>query len=503
MATTEREGGTLEVDSSNLKVEMVCPSPVETTESSTVERSASPTPVTVTLAMEKGVEDLANTVTLVQGHVPIDQMPRTPQVQIWANNSNKAQIEVIPCKVCGDKSSGVHYGVITCEGCKGFFRRSQSGPVNYQCPRNKTCIIDRVNRNRCQFCRLQKCLALGMSRDAVKFGRMSKKQRERVEDEAASIKRNGFEGQVYASPTEGVAPNNNQFASNPQYTYANANGYMITPAPAYAPPQEVTYATVPQQTIVNAADIDLGLLTRAVTDAHTRTCLYTLDQIEQLKAQQVSEETVERFKSMNHTEVWAEIAEKVTMTVQQIIEFAKMVPGFMSFLQDDQIMLLKAGSFEIALLRLLRAFDASTDRVVFGSTMLPLDAFSTLTESEQLLKEAIFTFARDMTSYNFTETEIALLSAVVLVKTGRPGVKDNSVIEKLQERIVAAFAIELAKNHPGEESMAETVLEKLAALSPLSQQHIEVLNIFKQESPNLEFPALHRELFSSEGTDSS
>ena len=76
-----------------------------------------------------------------------------------------AQIEIIPCKVCGDKSSGVHYGVITCEGCKGFFRRSQSSVVNYHCARQKACLVDRVNRNRCQACRLQKCLALGMSRD--------------------------------------------------------------------------------------------------------------------------------------------------------------------------------------------------------------------------------------------------------------------------------------------------------------------------------------------------
>lgn len=34
-----------------------------------------------------------------------------------------AQIEIIPCKVCGDKSSGVHYGVITCEGCKVSIKR--------------------------------------------------------------------------------------------------------------------------------------------------------------------------------------------------------------------------------------------------------------------------------------------------------------------------------------------------------------------------------------------
>lgn len=42
----------------------------------------------------------------------------------WLCGSVAAQIEIIPCKICGDKSSGIHYGVITCEGCKVSLKKT-------------------------------------------------------------------------------------------------------------------------------------------------------------------------------------------------------------------------------------------------------------------------------------------------------------------------------------------------------------------------------------------
>uniref|UniRef100_A0A8C3I3I7 Retinoic acid receptor gamma n=1 Tax=Chrysemys picta bellii TaxID=8478 RepID=A0A8C3I3I7_CHRPI len=73
--------------------------------------------------------------------------------------------EEMPCFVCNDKSSGYHYGVSSCEGCKGFFRRSIQKNMVYTCHRDKNCQINKVTRNRCQYCRLQKCFEVGMSKE--------------------------------------------------------------------------------------------------------------------------------------------------------------------------------------------------------------------------------------------------------------------------------------------------------------------------------------------------
>lgn len=77
------------------------------------------------------------------------------------------------CAICADKSSGLHYGIYTCEGCKGFFKRTVQNKRVYTCVSGTgSCPMTKEQRNRCQFCRFQKCLQQGMVLEAVREDRM-------------------------------------------------------------------------------------------------------------------------------------------------------------------------------------------------------------------------------------------------------------------------------------------------------------------------------------------
>ena len=72
------------------------------------------------------------------------------------------------CVVCGDISSGKHYGILACNGCSGFFKRSVRRRLIYRCQAGTgSCIIDKAHRNQCQACRLKKCLHMGMNKDGI------------------------------------------------------------------------------------------------------------------------------------------------------------------------------------------------------------------------------------------------------------------------------------------------------------------------------------------------
>ncbi|XP_063705835.1 steroid hormone receptor ERR2-like [Culicoides brevitarsis] len=76
------------------------------------------------------------------------------------------------CLVCGDDASGFHYGVSSCEACKAFFKRTIQGSIEYSCPANKNCEINKKRRKACQACRFHKCLVMGMLKEGVRLDRV-------------------------------------------------------------------------------------------------------------------------------------------------------------------------------------------------------------------------------------------------------------------------------------------------------------------------------------------
>ncbi|XP_046581992.1 mucin-5AC-like [Haliotis rubra] len=99
------------------------------------------------------------------------QTSRPPVVPTAVANS------LPPCRVCGEKASGFHYGVNTYEACKGFFRRSLQRKEKYKCSASGRCKIGMGRRSTCPSCRYEKCINVGMSKTAIKTGRYTHEKR--------------------------------------------------------------------------------------------------------------------------------------------------------------------------------------------------------------------------------------------------------------------------------------------------------------------------------------
>ncbi|XP_060763594.1 nuclear receptor ROR-beta isoform X2 [Neoarius graeffei] len=444
-----------------------------------------------------------------------------------------AQIEVIPCKICGDKSSGIHYGVITCEGCKGFFRRSQQNNASYSCPRQRNCLIDRTNRNRCQHCRLQKCLALGMSRDAVKFGRMSKKQRDSLYAEVQKHQQRLQEqrqqqtGDVYSSSLSTLGQDlggayTNGHVIDMAKTHANgapAAYYSMDstqPSPdqsgldmAGMKPikQEPVYDLTPvpdlfpynsYQDSQLAPGVSMGELDRIaqnIIKSHLETCQYTGEELQQLSWQTHSYEEVKMYQSKSREALWQQCAIQITHAIQYVVEFAKRITGFMELCQNDQILLLKSGCLEVVLVRMCRAFNPLNNTVLFEGKYGGIQIFKALGCDD--LVSTMFDFAKSLCSLQLTEEEIALFSAAVLISTDRPWLMEPRKVQKLQEKIYLALQHIMQKNHMDEDALTK-LIGRIPTLAALCTLHTEELQAFQQlhpETVNMLFPPLYKELF--------
>uniref|UniRef100_A0A914UVQ5 Uncharacterized protein n=1 Tax=Plectus sambesii TaxID=2011161 RepID=A0A914UVQ5_9BILA len=105
------------------------------------------------------------------------------------------------CSACSDEASGRHYGGITCNSCKIFFRRTVRHKLEYKCRKRNECVINKETRANCRHCRFKKCIQAGMQIQAVQ------------NDEVGACKRGrpkfGSTITSFSSPTEAAFMMNN------------------------------------------------------------------------------------------------------------------------------------------------------------------------------------------------------------------------------------------------------------------------------------------------------
>ncbi|XP_029023766.1 nuclear receptor subfamily 1 group D member 2b isoform X2 [Betta splendens] len=504
---------------------------------------------------------------------------------------------VLLCKVCGDVASGFHYGVHACEGCKGFFRRSIQQNIQYKkCLKNESCPIMRINRNRCQQCRFKKCLMVGMSRDSVRFGRIPKREKQRMLLEMQSAMNNMMNNsQLHSSQELAV---DKPLQANATEPLSEDPGPTPSCSPPSSPRSSQSDSSLDREPAVamdtgsssdspSASDSGEEEVIGSVTRAHQETFMYNQEQsslsaeapsasrslnngsaqnttihqtgdqqetwnqqnnLVTLAAQspssgqgpQVTEDnnsnlcpfklsgsTVSHCPTYIHGafrgaaiqgatnraytgplwrggnrmhlvcpmntsphvdpqksghEVWEEFSHSFTPAVREVVEFAKKIPGFRDLSQHDQVSLLKAGTFEVLVVRFASLlFDVKERTVTFlGGKKYSVDTLRAMGASDLL--NSMFDFSEKLLNLGLSGEEMSLFTAVVLVSADRSGIENVNSVEALQETLIRALRSLITKNHPNESSIFTKLLLKLPDLRSLNNMHSEQLLAFKVHS---------------------
>ncbi|XP_052128088.1 nuclear hormone receptor E75 [Frankliniella occidentalis] len=331
-------------------------------------------------------------------------------------------------------------GPCSCASEQGFFRRSIQQKIQYRpCTKNQQCSILRINRNRCQYCRLKKCIAVGMSRDAVRFGRVPKREKARI----------------------------------------------------LAAMQQSSNSRSAEKAV--AAELeDESALFSTVVRAHLDTCDFTRDKVEPMlvRAREQPSYTAcpptltcplnpNPVPLSGQQELLQDFSKRFSPAIRGVVEFAKKLPGFLHLAQDDQVTLLKAGVFEVLLVRLACLFDSHTNSMVcLNGQVLKRESVHN-SSNARFLMDSMFDFADRLNALRLSDAEIALFCSIVVVAPDRPGLRNTELVERMHLKLKQALQVVVSQNHPGQMSIVHDLMKKVPDLRTLNTLHSEKLLAFK------------------------
>ncbi|KAI5711371.1 hypothetical protein M8J75_016495 [Diaphorina citri] len=376
------------------------------------------------------------------------------------------------------KVIGYHYNALTCEGCKGFFRRSITKNAVYQCKYGNSCEIDMYMRRKCQECRLKKCLSVGMRPECV------------VPEYQCAVKRKEKKAQKDKNkPNSTTEP-------SPEIVKTESNSQVSTLS---LPLKYFKLNLIPKRLRGSNSRVFLqqssdGASSR-VSSLHSGTKTVSPEQEElihrlvyfQNEYEHPSEEDIKKIvgdEPNTRDREFKHITEFTILTVQLIVEFAKRLPGFDKLVREDQISLLKACSSEVMMLRMARRYDAPSDSILFANNQpYTRDSYKSADMGETV--DDLLKFCRLMYSMKVDNAEYALLTAIVIFSE-RPSLTEAWKVEKIQEIYLEALKayVDNRVRHNSTTIFAK-LLSVLTELRTLGNQNSELCFSFKLKNKKL------------------
>lgn len=186
-----------------------------------------------------------------------------------------------------------------------------------------------------------------------------------------------------------------------------------------------------------------------------------------------------------------------TKSIQHIVEFAKSIKVFMELQPTDQIVLLRAASFEIMYLRNYQIFNQEKQMLYFDHGYINQHSLKNLNMHDYV--QNYFTYLNSIKSLNLNHNQLAILSGIMLFSRDRPDLNQPVKIDNVQEKLIQILKKLIVQEFPNNDSkVVEKLHNCLSLLRPcqfLHRQHcLHVIN-FKNNFSHIKLPPLYTELF--------
>ncbi|KAF5890175.1 vitamin D3 receptor B, partial [Clarias magur] len=312
------------------------------------------------------------------------------------------------CGVCGDKATGFHFNAMTCEGCKGFFRRSMKRKASFTCPFSGSCTITKDNRRHCQACRLKRCLDIGMMKEFIltdeevqrKKDLIQKRKDEEAQKEAQKPRLSEEHSTVISTLVE---------AHHKTYDDSYSDFNRFRPPVREGP---VTRSASRAASLHSLSDASSDSFRHSPESGDSKLNLSSMLMMyqDQASSPDSKEDEGSRLSMLPH------LADLVSYSIQKVIGFAKMIPGFRELTAEDQIALLKSSAIEVIMLRSNQSFSLEDMSWCCGGPEFKY-CINDVTKAGHTLEllEPLVKFQVGLKKLNLHEEEHVLLMAICLL----------------------------------------------------------------------------------------